>query len=131
MIHWPSGDMLGHVIALLVPTATIVCSPENIGLFVSSNWITLRSPGGGFCQLYPAAQPEGSPESTNATRDPSGDHAGAAKGVPVTPLVVTGFPSAVVKRPMTVFGPLKTVTPLCAIEFGRMYLLVGDSAGVF
>src|SRR5215469_12341562 len=107
MIHWPSGDTLGHVMALPVPTETIVACPENIGFFRASNWMTSRSPGGGFCQLYPAAfQPEGSPESTNATRVPSGDQAGDANAAPATPLLATGFPSAVVKRPMTVFGPL-------------------------
>src|ERR1039458_4002417 len=105
MIHLPSGDTLGQVIALPVPTGTIMCTPENIGFFVASNWITLRSPGGGFCQLNPAAfQPEGSPESTNATRDPSGDHAGRAQGLPCTPLVATGLPSAVVNSPM-MLGP--------------------------
>ena len=91
MIHCPSGEMLGHVIALPVPTETIVCCPENIGFFVSSNWMTSRSPGGGFCQLYPAAvHPVGSPEFDERHRDPSGDHAGAANGVPLTPLLRHG-----------------------------------------
>src|SRR5262245_44079239 len=110
------------------PLATRVVGAPAIGFFVSSKARTLRSPGGGLFQGMPGAAPhvDASPLSTNAMRFPSGDHAGWVMALPVRPLVATGWPSTVVKRPTNwLVLSVSSVRP-CAIAFVRMNLPVGE-----
>src|ERR1700758_3134918 len=71
----------------------------------------------------------GSPASTKAMREPSGDHAGCVSGTFIRPLLGTGIPLAVVYRPRKpVVAPSLAYASPSAIAFVRMYLPVGDTA---